>query len=103
MKHNIKLLKYKNSINNVEFVNISFQIDLINTEITPRTSIVNFLNENSIKVQHLLEEDLRLVRWWFENLDKALLVVKILSEEIDLSYRLISIEKNILFIQVGNF
>lgn len=81
----------------------SFQIDLVNTEVTPRTQIVRFLNENSSRLQHLLDEEPRLIRWWFDNFDTALTVMTKLSGEIDLSHRLICIEKNLLFIQVGDF
>lgn len=98
-----QLLKSIKSGLGSNFENLSFQIDFINSEITPKREIVDFLNDNSTKLQHLLDEEPRVIRWWFENIDKALTAMVKISSVKDLTHRLICIEKNALFIQEGEF
>ena len=98
---NETLTKIQDSLGN-DYDGMSFQIDLVNTEVTPRTEIVNFLNDNSERLQHLLDEEPRLIRWWFEDFGTAMKAMLKLSQERDLNHRLICIEKKMLFVQVGH-
>ena len=98
---NEALSKIQDSLGS-DFDGMSFQIDLVNTEVTPRTEIVNFLNDNSQRLQHLLDEEPRLIRWWFDDFGAAMKVMLKLSEEGDLNHRLICIDKKMLFVQVGD-
>lgn len=96
--------KIKSSIDEKEeFNNLNFQIDFINSEVSKFPKLVETLNKNSTRLQHLLDEEPRLMRWWFESIEKAMsLMVKIDSNK-NLNHRLICIEKNALFIQLGEF
>lgn len=93
--------KIKTGLGN-DFENVSFQIDLINSEVTPQTDIVNFLNNNSSRLQHLLDEEPRLIRWWFDDINVSLKAMSEIAKVKDLAHRLICIEKNVLFIQNGH-
>lgn len=85
-----------------QFHNLSFQIDFINNQITTNESnLVDFLNSKSMRLEHLLDEEPKLIRWWFDSLESALNAMTKISNE--LNHRLICIEKNALFIQVGEF
>lgn len=85
-----------------KYSNLSFQVDLINNQITKKQSnLVDFLNSISMKFEHLTNEEPTILRWWFENIESAISAMKKIDNE--LSHRLICIEKNALFIQVGNF
>mgnify|MGYP006921603354 CR=1 FL=1 len=95
------LSRIQDSLGN-DFDGMSFQIDLINSEITPRPEIVNFLNENSQRLEHLLDKDPKLIRWWFSNFEIAIKVMLKLSDEDDLNYRLVCVERKTLFIEVGD-
>lgn len=97
-----KLNEIKSSLDST-FDTVSFQIDFINEQITPQTEIVSFLNENSSRLQHLLDEEPRLIRWWFDSFDIALKAMTKISKVEDLAHRLICVEKHTLFIQVGDF
>lgn len=101
-KVNIEMLKKIESSLGDDYENKKFQIDLINTEITSKTEIVNILNDNSSRLQHLLNEEPKLIRWWFDNFKTAIKPIIRLSQEEEISYRFICLEKKTLFIQVGN-
>tara|TARA_E500000318_G_scaffold112008_1_gene133322 strand:+ start:8722 stop:9066 length:345 start_codon:yes stop_codon:yes gene_type:complete len=98
---NEALSKIQDSLGS-DYEGMSFQIDLVNTEVTPRTEIVNFLNDNTERLQHLLDEEPRLIRWWFSDFGTAAKAMLKLSEAGDLNHRLICIEKKMLFVQVGD-
>lgn len=88
-----------------EFNSQSFQIDFINTEITSKSEVVRVLNENSNRLQHLIDVEPRLIRWWFDDLRTATKVLSTIIKEhnvLNLSFRLICQEKNLLFIQNGD-
>ncbi|MEM9363624.1 MAG: hypothetical protein AAGA43_13380 [Bacteroidota bacterium] len=79
------------------------QIDFINDEITTRTDLVSLLNENSLSLEHLLDEKPKLIRWHFKDFGSSLKVIVELSKESELTYRWICLEANALFFQHGHF
>lgn len=82
------------------YKNLGFQIDFIRKEIIQEEALSRMLNINSIKSEHL-DENPELIRWWFEDLSKALeMMAKV---RFDITHRLICLEKNALLIQVGDF
>lgn len=99
----IKEKHLKNIKSNLDdsFNNLSFQIDLINEQVIRETTLVGFLNNNSSRLQHIIDEEPRLMRWWFDNIEIALDAMAKIKHHLD--HRLICIEKNALFIQIGEF
>lgn len=85
------------------FQNVSFQIDLINSEASDRHEVVSYLNDHSTRLQHLLDEEPRLMRWWFKDFDTALSALAKISGVKNLSHRMICIERKTLFFQLGDF
>lgn len=83
------------------FKNLSFQIDLINEQATKETELVDFLNSCSSKLQHIIDEEPRIMRWWFDDLETAMNAMTKINHNLD--HRLICLEKNALFIQIGDF
>lgn len=98
-----KFIKELESSSDPKLENVKFQIDFINTELTRRTELVNLLNNNSTRLQHLIDENPRLMRFWFEDLSTAIKIMTDLLNEENLSFRLICVELNALFIQIGDF
>jgi len=97
-----KLKELKSNLDS-SFEGLSFQIDLINSEVTLERDVVNYLNNNSTRLQHLLDEEPRLIRWWFNDFESALDAMVKISSVRELSHRLICLDKQALFIQLGNF
>lgn len=88
-----------------DFNDMEFQMDFINSKVSVRPGLVDYLNENSSRLQHLLDENPSLMRWWFDDLSKALSVMKEVLERFDgfeVSHRPVCLEKNVLLLQVGD-
>ena len=89
MKHDLGVLPY--------------QIDF-KTQDKPPHEIISWLNENTTRVQHLLDEEPRVSRWYFENLETALKAVTMIQEsKQSIDYRLVCNALSGLFIQDGDF
>lgn len=81
---------------------ITFQIDIIYNS-TEDKDLFNLLNTSSDKHDFVeeTENEPKLVRWWFKDIKTALRCLYQIKH--DISHRLISVDNNALFIQIGNF
>ncbi|WP_075344118.1 hypothetical protein [Tenacibaculum agarivorans] len=79
---------------------LQFQIDFKREEIIKDETFMRHLNNESIKSEHL-EEDPEIIRWWFDTFDKAFGIIPKVPE--GYSHRLICLEIEKLFIQMGDF
>ncbi|MEO0571987.1 MAG: hypothetical protein AAF039_09805 [Bacteroidota bacterium] len=79
------------------------QIDF-KTNHTPSLEVMGWIMENSSRVEHLLDEEPRISRWWFEDIGKALEAVnRIIEEDPAAEYRWLCLELDALIMQHGDF
>ncbi|MEO2050242.1 MAG: hypothetical protein ABGX00_00645 [Allomuricauda sp.] len=79
------------------------QIDF-KTNDGPPLEVMEWIKHNSTRVQHLLDEEPRLSRWWFNDIGTAMKAVNIIMEKCpDVEYRWLCIDLNALVMQHGDF
>ncbi len=82
---------------------LAYQLDFKTGDKIPH-QITNWISENSTRVQHLLDEEPRVTRWWFKNMEIAFnAIIKMQEQEEFITYRLICLTTNSLYIQHGEF
>lgn len=81
---------------------LPYQIDFLTAD-KPDSELVDFVMSNSTRVQHLLDENPRISRWWFADFSKAMEAMVKCSEHEGLTYRLICLATDSLYIQHGTF
>lgn len=79
------------------------QIDF-KTSHTPSQPVMGWIMENSTRVEHLVDEQPRLSRWWFDDAEKVLKAINMIIEDgTDTEYRWICKDLGVLMIQRGEF
>ena len=88
------------------FGNLPYQIDFITSEIIRDHALTTFLNEHSTHIENQIGSGI--TRYNFENFGKAIHALvnikeRALDKEQDLTYRLICLVTDSLYVQEGEF
>lgn len=66
--------------------------------------ITDWINGNSTKVQHLLDVEPRVTRWWFADIGKVIQAINLIQDHKEpITYRMICLAMDSLYIQHGEF